>query len=85
MVNPDSHNFINILQSESFWVAVAFFIFIGLSFSKFKELLIKSLDNRIANVKKKIEEIKKIKEDAENNLLQSKNNLENIIKEKEKK
>ena len=85
MVDPESHNLIGILKSESFWVAVAFFIFVALSFKKFKELLLRTLDNRISEVKKKIEEIKKIKEEAENNLLKSKQNLKNIIKEKKNK
>ena len=85
MVNPDNYGFIGIIQSESFWVAVAFFIFIALSFNKLKKILIQALDNRIIGIKKKIDEIKKIKFEAQNNLYQAKKNLKNIIEEKTNK
>ena len=38
-----------LLDSESFWVAVAFFIFITLSFKKGKRIILKALDKRIEN------------------------------------
>ena len=58
----------DLLHSESFWVSIAFFIFVILSFKKGKEFIISALDKRIANIKNSINESKKIKLDAENNL-----------------
>ena len=40
-------NFLELLHSEAFWVAVAFFIFVLLSFKKAKKVLIESLDKII--------------------------------------
>ena len=45
---------IDLFHSESFWVSVAFFIFIALSFKKGKRLLLTSLDSRIENIVKNI-------------------------------
>ena len=50
-----------LLHSESFWVAIAFFIFVILSFKKGKRIILKALDKRIENISKKINEAKKIK------------------------
>ena len=58
----------DLLHSESFWVSIAFFIFVILSFKKGKEFILSALDKRIANIKNSINEAKKIKLDAENNL-----------------
>ena len=75
------HNdsFIEVLHDETFWVAVAFFIFVILSFKKIKKILIESLDKRIKEIKIRINEAKKIKEEAEINLKEAKKNLNKII------
>ena len=71
-----------ILHSESFWVAIAFLIFVILSFKKIKKILIESLDKQINEIKNRIIDIKKIKQEAENNLNEAKNNLKKITNEK---
>ena len=80
------HNdsFIELLHSETFWVAVAFFIFVILSFKKIKKILIESLDKRIKEIKIRINEAKKIKEEAEINLKEAKKNLKKIIDDKKR-
>ena len=77
-------NFLELLHSETFWVAIAFFIFIGLSFKKGKKVLIESLDKRIEEIKKRINEAKELKIDAENNLNEAKKNLKKIIEDKKR-
>ena len=71
-----------ILHSESFWVAIAFLIFVILSFKKIKKILIESLDKQINEIKNRIIDIKKIKKEAENNLNEAKKNLKKITNEK---
>ena len=71
-----------ILHSESFWVAIAFLIFVILSFKKIKKILIESLDKQINEIKNRITDIKKIKQEAENNLNEAKKNLKKITNEK---
>ena len=46
-------NYSNILHSETFWVAVAFIIFVILAYKKTKNILIETLDKRIEEIKKK--------------------------------
>ena len=77
-------NYSNILHSETFWVAVAFIIFVILAYKKTKNILIETLDKRIEEIKKKISETKKIKIEAETNLKEAKVNLEKIINNKKK-
>ena len=69
---------IDLFHSESFWVSVAFFIFIALSFKKGKRLLLTSLDSRIENIVKNINDAKKIRSDAENNLKEVEKNLNQL-------
>ena len=54
-------NFLELLYSETFWVAIAFFIFVILSFKKAKKVLIESLDKRINEIKKTVNEAKELK------------------------
>ena len=77
-------NYSNILHSETFWVAVAFIIFVILAYKKTKNILIETLDKRIEEIKKKINDTKKIKIEAETNLKEAKVNLEKIINNKKK-
>ena len=51
-------NFLELLHSETFWVAIAFFIFVVLSYKKTKKVLIESLDKRIEGIKKIVNEAK---------------------------
>ena len=73
-----------LLNSESFWVAVAFFIFVVLSFKKTKKILIESLDKRIEEIKKRINEAKELKTEAENNLNEAKKNLKKMVNDKKR-
>ena len=71
-----------LLHSENFWVAIAFLIFVTLSFKKGKQIILKTLDKRIENISRKINDAKKIKEEAEYNLNEAKKNLNKIIDDK---
>ena len=52
---------------ETFWVAVAFFIFIGvLIYLKVPKKINDSLNNKIGDIKKEISEAEKLKEEAKN-------------------
>ena len=77
-------NFLELLHSEAFWVAVAFFIFVLLSFKKAKKVLIESLDKRIEEIKKRVNEAKELKKEAENNLNEANKNLKNMINDKKR-
>ena len=77
-------NFLELLHSETFWVAIAFFIFVSLSFKKGKKIILKTLDKRIENISRKINDARKIKEEAENNLNEAKKNLKKMIDDKKR-
>ena len=79
-----NENLMELLHSESFWVAAAFLIFVALSFKKGKQIIIKTLDKRIENIVRRINEVKEIKKEAENNLNEAKKNLEEMIKDKKR-
>ena len=73
-----------LLHSENFWVAIAFLIFVTLSFKKGKQIILKTLDKRIENISRKINDARKIKEEAENNLNEAKKNFEEIVDDKKR-
>ena len=77
-------NFLELLHSETFWVAIAFFIFVVLSFKKAKKVLIESLDKRIDEIKKTVNEAKELKKEAEYNLNEAKKNLKKMIDDKKR-
>ena len=79
-----NNNFLELLYSETFWVAIAFFIFVVLSYKKTKKVLIESLDKRIEGIKKIVNEAKELKKEAENNLNEAKKNLKKMIDDKKK-
>ncbi len=56
---------LNILDNATLWVAISFVIFVILVFKPLKNIMLKSLDTKIAELKSQLEESKKIKEDAE--------------------
>ena len=65
-------NYSNILHSETFWVAVAFIIFVILAYKKTKNILIETLDKRIEEIKKKNKWYKKNKNRSWNKFKRSK-------------
>lgn len=73
---------IELLHSETFWVAIAFVIFVGLSFNKGKKIILDSLDKKISEITKNINDAEKIKSDANNNLKEAENKLNKIRLEK---
>ena len=73
-----------LLHSENFWVAIAFLIFVTLSFKKGKQIILKTLDKRIENISRRINDARKIKEEAENNLNEAKKTLEEIVDNKKR-
>ena len=79
-----NESFLKLLHSETFWVAIAFFISVALSFKKAKKILIESLDKRIEEIKKRINEAKELKKEAENNLNEAKKNLKKMIEDKKR-
>ncbi len=56
---------IDLLNDASFWVAVSFVIFILLIFNPLKTQLSKSLDNKVVELQKSIQDAKQLKKDAE--------------------
>ena len=56
---------LNILDNATLWVAISFVIFVILVFKPLKNMMLTSLDTKIAELKSQLEESKKIKEDAE--------------------
>ncbi|MAV63710.1 MAG: hypothetical protein CMG00_00790 [Candidatus Marinimicrobia bacterium] len=64
-----------------FWVAVSFFLFIGAIFNPVRKILTSSLDNQINEIKNKIKEAEKIKNEAQNTLSELKKREEEVEKE----
>ena len=56
---------LNILDNATLWVGISFVIFVILVFKPLKNMMLTSLDTKIAELKSQLEESKKIKEDAE--------------------
>ena len=66
----------------TFWVAISFFIFIGvLIYLKVPNLIKKVLEESINNIKKQLESAEKLKEEANNMLSESEKKLSNSKKE----
>ena len=73
-----------LISDAKFWTAVAFIIFILITFKPIKSTVIKNLDDKINKIKNDIEEAEKIEEDAKKLLAKIKvkeKNLENEINE----
>ena len=73
-----------LISDAKFWTAVAFVIFILITFKPIKSILIKNLDDKINRIKNDIDEAEKIEEDAKKLLVKIKvkeKNLENEINE----
>ena len=81
-----------LISDAKFWTAVAFVIFILITFKPIKSILIKNLDDKISKIKKDIDEAEKIEEDAkkllakitvkESNLKNENNEIKNVAKSK---
>ncbi len=72
---------LNILDDPTLWVAISFIIFVILVFKPLKNMILTSLDSKIAELKSQLEESKKLKEDAERLLIQqNKKYKETLIK-----
>ena len=56
---------LNVLDNATLWVAISFVIFVILVFKPLKNMMLTSLDNKIAELKSQLEESKKLKEEAE--------------------
>ena len=56
---------LNILDNATLWVAISFVIFVFLVFKPLKNMMLTSLDKKIAELKHQLEESKKLKEDAD--------------------
>ena len=68
-------------SNPQFWVAVSFFIFILVIFNPVRKILITSLDYQINEIKNKIEEAGKIKDDAQKTLAELKERETQVEKE----
>ena len=69
----------------TFWVAIAFIIFIsGLIYLKIPQKINSLLNNMIEDIRKEINEAEKLKKEAKNLLNESQEKLENAQKENEK-
>jgi len=53
------------LQDATFWVAVAFVVFVGLAYKKVAAILGTTLDARSARIRNELEEAQRLREDAQ--------------------
>lgn len=51
-------------MDESFWIAICFFLFLFLTYRPIKKAIVKSLDARIDEIKKTMEQTQKLRDDA---------------------
>ena len=71
--------FLNVLDNATLWVAISFVIFVILVFKPLKNMMLTSLDTKIAELKSQLEESKKIKEDAEKLFAEQKKKYEETL------
>lgn len=71
------------LYDPHFWVAVAFVLFIALSYKKISGLVIKGLDGRAARIKAELDEARRLREEAEAVLADYKQKQAEYLKEAE--
>ena len=70
---------LNVLDNATLWVAISFVIFVILVFKPLKNMMLTSLDNKIAELKSQLEESKKLKEEAEKLLNVQKKKYEDTL------
>ena len=58
----------SLIQDPTFWVAVAFVVFVVLVFKPIKAALIGGLDAKIAEIRQEVEEAEKLREEAQSML-----------------
>ena len=58
----------SLIQAPTFWVAVAFVVFVVLVFKPIKGALIGGLDAKIAEIRQEVEEAEKLREEAQSML-----------------
>lgn len=68
-------------MTESMWISLGFIIFIGLVFKPIKRVMIYALDKRAEDIDHKLNEAKKLKEEAEAMLRDCKQNQQNTMEE----
>ena len=71
------------LEDPRFWVSVAFFIFIALSYKKVAAMAIRSLDDRSAKIKSELDEAQRLRVEAEQVLQLYKQKQAEYLKEAE--
>ena len=71
--------YLNVLDNATLWVAISFVIFVILVFKPLKNMMLTSLDTKIAELKLQLEESKKIKEDAEKLFTEQKKKYEETL------
>jgi F-type H+-transporting ATPase subunit b len=69
---------------ETAWVAIAFFIFIGLVWKKASKAITEILDNRALLIENELKEAKSLKEEALEELRKSLQTQKNIFDEADK-
>lgn len=65
-------------MDESFWIAVSFIIFLYFAYRPIKKAIIQSLDAKIEEVKKHLEETEKLKQEASDLLTEVKEEMVNF-------
>ena len=71
----------NLLQSEQFWVLIAFIIFVAAVFRPVRNMLATNLDGKIQEIKDTINEAEKLKNEAQLTLSEIKKRQNEVIKE----
>ena len=70
---------LNVLDNATLWVAISFVIFVFLVFKPLKNMMLTSLDKKIAELKHQLEESKKLKEDADKLFTEQKKNTKKTL------
>ena len=70
-------------HDPTFWVAVAFVIFVGLTFKPLKKALFSALDARANRIRQELEEAARLREDAQKLLAEYKRKQSDAAKEAE--
>ena len=71
------------LNNPTFWVAVAFFVFMGLMFWKARKPVLDGLDSRAERIKSELDEAQRLREEAQKALAEYKRKQRDALKEAE--
>jgi len=71
------------LEDPRFWVAIAFFVFVGLTYKKIAGFVFRALDDRSAKIKVELDEARRLREEAEQVLKQYQQKQSEYLKEAE--